>query len=82
LIGAYDRAMHSNRAGGAPAECAAELIETGGLARLAGLSVRGLAAAAMAAAERLNNPHAIMLLGTGDLAESAPCVPSLGRVRT
>lgn len=56
---------------GAPAECAAELIETAGLARLAGLSVRGLAAGGMSAAERLNNPHTIVLLNTADRPKRA-----------
>jgi len=55
---------------GRPAACAAELIDTAALSRLAGLGVRGLAAAAIDAARRLNNPRAIILLDTADVTEA------------
>ena len=55
---------------GAPAACAADLIDTAALSRLAGLGVRGLAAAAIDAAQRLNNPRAITLLDSADAAEA------------
>ena len=55
---------------GAPAACAADLIDTAALSRLAGLGVRGLAAAAIEAAQRLNNPRAITLLDSADAAEA------------
>ena len=47
---------------GAPAACAAELIETAALARFAGLRVDGLAGAATVAAGRLGNPRAVSQL--------------------
>jgi len=55
---------------GASAACAAELIDTASLSRLAGLGVQGLAAAAIDAARRLNNPRAIILLNTADVTEA------------
>jgi tetratricopeptide (TPR) repeat protein len=54
----------------APAACAAELIDTAALSRLAGLSVGGLATAATDAARRLSNPRAIILLDTANAAEA------------
>ena len=55
---------------GDPAACAAELVETAALSRLAQLHVPGLVAAATDAARRLNNPSAVTLL-TADDAVSA-----------
>jgi hypothetical protein len=49
---------------GPPLACAAELIESAALARLAGLSIGGLAAAAAVVADRLGNPSASVLLET------------------
>jgi len=55
---------------GEPAACAAELIDTAALARLAGLGVRGLAAAASDAARRLDSPRAISRLDSADVSEA------------
>ena len=52
---------------GEPAACAAELVETATLARLAGVRIAGLSAAATDAARRLNNPSAVMLLTIDDV---------------
>lgn len=51
---------------GQPAACAAELVESAALSRLAGLTVPGLTAAATDAARRLGNPFAVMLLEADD----------------
>ena len=55
---------------GEPVACAAELIETAALSHFAGLTVDGLDAAAADAVQILNNPHAKILLNTGDVAEA------------
>ena len=55
---------------GEPAACAAELIDTAALSRLAGLGVRGLAAAASDAARRLDSPRAIGLLDSAGVTEA------------
>jgi hypothetical protein len=52
---------------GAPAACAAELVEIAALARLGGVHVGGLVAAAGRAAELLGNPSARHLLQTADV---------------
>ena len=55
---------------GETAACAAELIDTAALSRLAGLGVRGLAAAASHAARRLDSPRAISLLDSAEVTEA------------
>ena len=53
-----------------PAACAAELVETATLSRLARLRIAGLPAAATDAARRLNNPSAVMLLTAEDVVSA------------
>lgn len=60
-----DLALRAARAlvlDGAPVACAAELVETTALVRLAGVEIAGLHAAAEAAARALGNPNAHALL--------------------
>ncbi len=55
---------------GEPAACAAELIDTAALARIHGINVSGLDAAAAQAVQALNNPHAESLFRTRDVTEA------------
>ena len=55
---------------GEPPACAAELIETAVLSRLAGLEVSGLEATAKEAAAALNNPLAARLLNSAYAAQA------------
>jgi hypothetical protein len=55
---------------GEPPACAAELIETAVLSRLAGLEVSGLEATAKDAAAALNNPLGASMLNSADAAQA------------